>query len=87
MNSSIRSSRSLSIPMSGSRRKRAITFVPVPKHITDADWQQRGPMSSGLTCVKRSMPMLPGTPEPIPGSSKRSQRKTPLSSPSLPKPS
>ena len=70
--------------MAGSRRKRAITFVPVPKHIMDADSQQRGPMSSGLTCVKRSMPILPGMPSPIPGSSKYSQGKTPPSSASSP---
>jgi hypothetical protein len=64
----------------GSRRKPMTASVPAPKPIMDADSKPLAPMSQGLTCVKRSLPILPGMPSPIPGSSIISRSKTPLSS-------
>ncbi|WHZ16863.1 MAG: hypothetical protein OJF52_003713 [Nitrospira sp.] len=42
--------------------------MSIPKDVMDADSQQRGPMSLGLTCVKRSLPTLSETPSPTPSS-------------------
>ena len=46
---------------------------------TDADAHQLEPMSTGLTCVMRYLPILPEDPGPTPHSSPHAQGKTPPS--------
>ena len=73
--------------MSNSRRKRTNTSVPAPNPSIDPGSPQSEPRSKEFGCLMRSLPILPGMPSPIPGSSKRSQGKTPRNSDHSPKPS
>ena len=48
-----------------------------PNPTTDAGSQQSEPRSKEFGCILRSLPILPGMPSPIPGSSIISRSKTP----------